>query len=143
MAVTYIAFPSVFYFLAIVFSANGTLLYTCSWNFANMHWAADFYGRSSYTGGGRLNAHLQRNSAVLMLGSALLNIKAATSRSNSTWKVVASYWNYIIITHYIIEYFTDQVGGVMIICIAMMLILILYYEHREEALFAASERRRY
>mmetsp|Transcript_12025 Transcript_12025/g.14291 ORF Transcript_12025/g.14291 Transcript_12025/m.14291 type:complete len:143 (+) Transcript_12025:49-477(+) len=142
MAVTYIAFPSVFYFLALVFSANGTLLYTCSWNLANMHWAADFYGRSSYTGAGRLNAHLQRNSAVLMLGSALLNIKAATSRSNSTRKV-ASYWNYIIITHYIIEYFMDQVGGVMIICIAMMLILILYYEHREEALFAAPERRRY
>mmetsp|Transcript_18442 Transcript_18442/g.45264 ORF Transcript_18442/g.45264 Transcript_18442/m.45264 type:complete len:143 (+) Transcript_18442:141-569(+) len=142
MAVTFISYQSVFYFLAVVYLANGVLLYFSSWNFSLMHWASSIYGRGPFTGSTRLNAHLQRNSAILMLGSSVFNIVAASSRSSYT-KKVCSYWNYVLIAHYSIEYSAGQIGGATLLSIAMMLVLILYYEHREESMFAAPERRRY
>mmetsp|Transcript_11992 Transcript_11992/g.21876 ORF Transcript_11992/g.21876 Transcript_11992/m.21876 type:complete len:177 (-) Transcript_11992:387-917(-) len=138
MAVTFIAYPSVFFFLGILYAVNGFLLYACSWNWSMMHWASQIYGRGTFTSNSRLNSHLQRNSAILMLGSSILNIIAASSRSNSI-KRVASYWDYVLISHYAIELYTGQIGGSALTSIAMMLALILYYEHREENLFANPE----
>ncbi|GAB5372121.1 hypothetical protein AAMO2058_001638300 [Amorphochlora amoebiformis] len=141
MAVTLIAYNSVFFFLGAIYLMNGVLLYSCSWNGSMLYWASHIYGKGKFTMKSRINSHLQRNSAILMFGSSLLNMIAATTRSKST-KRVASYWNYVIITHYTVEMYTGQIGGSTLVSIYLMLLLILYYEHREENMMLESQKRR-